>query len=63
VGAHDVHVKSGPENDNPVYIGAGDPPQSWLKEPKGMATEADTCRTLVLPKLYAVGWINQVISQ
>jgi type I restriction enzyme S subunit len=24
-----------------------------------MATEADTCRTIILPKLYAAGWADE----
>ena len=28
-----------------------------------MATEADTCRTFVLPKLYAAGWTDELISE
>ena len=28
-----------------------------------MITEADTCRTLVLPKLYAAGWTDDQIAE
>src|SRR3569833_915125 len=28
-----------------------------------MSTEADTCRTLVLPKLYAVGWFDDQLAE
>jgi hypothetical protein len=28
-----------------------------------MATEADTCRTFVLPKLYAAGWTDELICE
>ncbi|NLF38090.1 hypothetical protein GX586_01505, partial [bacterium] len=28
-----------------------------------MATEADTCRTFVLPKLYAAGWSDDQIAE
>jgi hypothetical protein len=28
-----------------------------------MPTEADTCRTLVLPKLYAAGWTDEQIAE
>jgi type I restriction enzyme, R subunit len=28
-----------------------------------MPTEADTCRTLVLPKLYAAGWTDDQLAE